>query len=368
MTTAALNPDELQELEIPPASATAAVSAADVNANYPFQPQQLIMLFNHDQWEEFVREWAHFQKQKYTLVARLGGANDYGIDVAGFRTGLGFLGPWDNYQCKHYSDPLGPSAAFVEIGKILWHSFEKRITVPQNYYFFAPKDCGDSLKKLLLNSEKLKEKVLGEWQKRCKKKISSSYTVELTGTFLAYVQSFDFGIFQYKPNLEVIEEHRETPYHTARFGGGLTGTPKCIATPVVPAEEENRYVEQLLEAYSDCGQPVESYDKLDGFPEFRDHFNRSRHTFYDAEALEVFARDTVTEGTFPALQEEVYYGVKDVEEDEFDTALRRVKEVTKTASSLNVSASGLGGVVTPKRLRGICHQLANQNKLIWRKK
>jgi hypothetical protein len=366
MTEYALTPTDLKAEELPSANATPATSV-QVNAKSPFLPQQLILLFHHDQWEEFIREWAHFQKSNYLLVARLGGANDYGIDVAAFRTDKGFEGAWDNFQCKHYASPLTPTVALVEIAKIIWHSFERRISVPANYFFFAPQDCGESLKKLLLNSKALKEKVLSEWDTKLGSKISKQDNL-LQADLQAYVESFDFGIFKYKPSLEVIEEHRSTPYFVTRFGGGLTGSPACEPTPSTPTKNERRYVEQLLEAYSDCGEQIDSHNKLKDHPNFQNHFDRSRQTFYEAEALVNFARDTVPNGTFEALQDEVFHGVKDVEEDDHDNAFSKVKEVTKTASMLNVSANGLAGVTTPKRLRGICHQLANGDKLIWKKK
>ena len=366
MTKYELTPADLQAEELPSATPSP-VTSVQVNAKSPFSPQQLILLFNHDQWEEFIREWAHFQKSKYVLVARLGGANDYGIDVAAFRTDQGFKGAWDNFQCKHYASPLTPNVALVEVAKTIWHAHEGRISVPENYYFFAPQDCGESLKKLLLNKSELKQRLISDWDSKLFSKLSKQ-DVLLQGDLQDYVENFDFGIFQYKPSLEVIDEHRSTPYFVARFGGGLTGAPACEPTPSTPAFKESRYVEQLLEAYSDCGEQIDNHEKLKQHPNFQNHFDRSRQTFYEAEALVKFARDTVPNGTFEALQDEVFHGVKDVEEDDHDNAFSKVKEVTKTASMLNVSANGLAGVTTPKRLRGICHQLANGDKLIWKKK
>ncbi|WP_310618641.1 ABC-three component system protein [Flexibacterium corallicola] len=361
-----MSPAELQKEELPQAVAGPA-SAVAINTKLPFSPEQLILLFNHNQWEEFIREWAHYQKSQYKLVVKLGGANDYGIDVAAFTTKSGFTGAWDTFQCKHYSTPLTPAVALPELAKTLWHTFNKRISVPENYYFFAPKDCGESLKKLLLDSGALKDKVCSDWNKSCSAKITKTQNVKLEGKFKLYVEAFDFSIFKYKPSLEVIEEHRKTPYHADRFGGGVIGAPKCKLAPSTPAKNESRYIEQLLEAYSDCGTTINMHDQLDNHPKFKDHFSRSRQTFYDAEALVSFARDAVPNGTFEELQDEVFYGVKDIEEDDHSTAFVRVKEVTKAAGNLNIAANGLAGVTNSKRLRGICHQLANDDKLIWKK-
>jgi hypothetical protein len=52
-------------------------------------PQQQILLYSPDDWEEFILEWVHHQKTRYKKVVRLAGANDMGIDVAGLCVSLG---------------------------------------------------------------------------------------------------------------------------------------------------------------------------------------------------------------------------------------------------------------------------------------
>lgn len=358
---------QLAALEIADPDDAPPASAAVINASVPFPPQQLILLLSDTQWEEFIKEWAYCQKQKYLLVSRMGGANDFGIDVACFATEFGFLGEWENFQCKHYKGALAPSDGIPEVGKLLWHIYCGHITTPSAYYFFAPKDCGPSLKKLLLNADELKKYLFENWAIQCSKSITSKQEIKLEGDFLTFVKAFNFSIFKYKPTHEVIEDHKSTPYHTSRFGGGLGERPKSDKPPSTPSDEENRYIEQLLEAYSDCSKDVSEFVKIQEHPSFKSHFDRSRESFYEAEALHTFARDSVPNGTFENLQDEVLFGVKDIEEDEHETAFKRVREVTKTAATLNVQASGLYGVVGIKDLQGICHQLANVDRLVWKK-
>jgi len=367
LTKLFLSTQQLEELEISVPLVTTPPTSTAINASFPYEPQQLIWLWTDDQWEDFVKEWAHCQKTIYKLVARMGGANDYGVDVACFKTGKGFLGDWDNFQCKHYKDSLRPSDAIPEIGKLLWHVFNGHITAPSAYYFFAPKDCGPSLKKLLLDTSKLKNSVFENWQNQCQKTITSKHEVPLEGKFLIFVNTFDFSVFKYKPTHEVLEDHKKTPYHAARFGGGLGERPQSCNPPSEFLEGESRYVEQLLEAYNDCDVELENSEIVQEHPMFKSHFGRSRESFFEAEALHAFARDSVPNGTFEKLQDEVCFGVKDTEEDHHVNAFRRVKEVTKTASSLNVQSNGLYGVVGVKDLQGICHQLANVDRLTWKK-
>ena len=181
--------------DIPDPAVQPAASAERVAHGKPVLPQQRIFLFSADEWEAFIEEWAHFQRSRYVQVKRFAGAGDMGVDVAGFADAHGLKGVWDNYQCKHYADPLQPKTAILEIGKCLWHSFQKKFVPPRRYNFMAPRDCGMSLNRLLLDKKALKDQVIGKWDAWCASGITKKGCIELEGDFLAYVQKFDFGIF-----------------------------------------------------------------------------------------------------------------------------------------------------------------------------
>lgn len=331
----------------------------------PPPPQQLILSYSADQWEEFLKEWGHYQKTEYHLVTRLGGANDYGVDVACFVTDQCFQGEWDNFQCKHYNAPLTPKTAIEELGKLLWHVYNGNLTKPRRYYFFAPKDCGSSLKKLLLDSGKLKSSLEENWLRWCSKSISSKQEIYLSDEFKEFVDSFDFSMFQYKPSLQVIEEHEKTPYHVQRFFKVLEGRPLPQTPPSAYGGVETRYIEQLLEAYADHKKINVSEFDLSGDVGMSRHFSRQRESFYYAESLKLFARDSVPKGTFESLQDEMLSGVADICEDDFDSGYKRVREVTKHAQSLTFASNTLHQVMKVQDKRGMCHQLANDDKLMW---
>ena len=174
MTKIAADASKLVGNAIPDPSGKITASSAKVLHGRLIPPQQQILLYSAGDWEEFILEWVHYQKTKYKKVVRLSGANDMGIDVAGFTDDGGFSGVWDNFQCKHYDDPLTPGVAIPEIGKALWHSFEGRFVLPRKYYFMAPKDCGMSLKKLLLNPSEMRAKVIEKWDSWCSKSITTT--------------------------------------------------------------------------------------------------------------------------------------------------------------------------------------------------
>jgi hypothetical protein len=97
------------------------------------------------------------------------------------------------------------------------------------------------------------------------------------------------------------------------------------------------------------------------------HYHRQRETFYHAEALRNFARDTVPPGTFEELQGEVHAGVVDVSDASHADALLRLNAVTQAAAQLPLTANGLISVTKVQDKKGICHQLANEDKLKWKK-
>lgn len=216
------------------------VSAGKVVHGKLIPPQQQILLFTADDWERFIEEWVHFQRSQYELVTRLSSSADMGIDVAGFADDLGFKGVWDNYQCKHYGQPLAPNTAVKEIGKCIWYCWQSSFLPPRKYYFMAPRDCGKSLKQLLLDAPELKSKVIDKWEDWCANTITTTKQIPLEGEFHSFVEAFDFSIFTFKPALDAIDEHRHTPYFAARFGGGLPDRPGAETPPEDPTPQESR--------------------------------------------------------------------------------------------------------------------------------
>ena len=331
-------------------------------------PQQQILLYSADEWEDFIEEWVHYQKTIYLKVVRFSGANDMGVDVAAFVEKNGLQGIWDNYQCKHYEKALTPKTGVSEIGKIIWHIFKGHISCPRKYYFLAPKDCGMSLKKLLLNTNDLKAKLIEKWDDWCGSSITSKEVISLEGEFKNFVDTFNFETFTFKTALETIDEHRNTPYHAARFGGGLRDRPQAKTPPPEPEIYESRYIEQLFEAYTDHkNDKVENLETLKQWSDLVNHYHRQREYFYCAESLRVFARDAAPPGTFDELQEEVHAGVVDIEAAPYPCALTRLNSVTQTASELSLTANGLISVTKIQDKKGICNQLANDDRLTWKK-
>ena len=345
-------------------AATTVVTAQQVASGPPIPPIARIRLYSAEEWEAFTNEWAHyFFKGK--KVVRFTGAGDKGVDIAVFDLGQDFTGIWDGYQCKHYDNPLRPSDVYVELGKVLWFSFSGEYKAPRSYTFIAPCGIGTKLNNLLMNPAKLKQELIANWEKYCRTEITSTQEIPLEGDFLAYVNAFDFTIFKGKQPLALIDEHKASPYHLSRFGGGFPARPTASCPPSAIEAHETKYVEQLYLAYEDhLKKPVASTADL-GKPALREHFSRQREAFYQAEALRVFVRDKVEPGTFERLQDEIYAGVIDTHDDDYDDGYRRVVAVTKAAQDMAITANPIAPIAQTQDRRGICHQLANDEKLKW---
>lgn len=353
--------------EITPPSAPSAVLTPAQAVHGPLVPaQQQILLYSGEQWELFIQEWVHFcLKKSYMAVLRFSGPGDRGIDICGFVDDKRLQGIWDNFQCKHYDHPLRPSDVWAEFGKIVWYSFQGEYAPPRHYFFVAPRGIGPHLLDLLSNADKLKKELIANWDKNVRKQIGEQEVV-LEGAFLAYVQCFDFSRFDSKTGLQIIEDHRSCPFHTARFGGGLPPRPEAGPPPQEVAPKESKYVGHLLAAYADHKKTdIADAKALKVWPKLNEHFGRQREAFYHAESLRVFARDTVPPGTFESLQEDIRSGVIDVRDAEHPDGYVRVCEVMRAARELQITSNVLVNCTKPKDRDGICHQLANEDKLKW---
>lgn len=359
-----INPNNFRD--IAPKAPSVNYTADNVLSGIPIPKTRRIELFSSDDWEEFTEEWSSSLESDYCHIVRFAGPGDKGLDVVGFISDYTFNGGWDNYQCKHYDHPLKPSDIWVEIGKIIFYSFSREYTVPRKYYFVAPKGVGTMLSKHLANPEKLKSEARNNWKQYCENEITSTTSTPLSGGLLAYFEKFDFSIFSSKSLVELINGHSKTPFHTVRFGGGLPVRP----IPEMPPEEitpsESRYIQQIFEAYTDhTGRTITDVSLLNNRADLQSDFVRQRERFYHAESLRNFARDTVPKGTFEALQKDVFQGVVDVCESNHDDGLARMRATLAQSAQLPIASSPLSSVIKAQDKQGICHQLANDDHLMW---
>lgn len=351
---------------IPQPPAPSLALAGDIVASGPpVHPEDRVRLFSPDQWERFVQEWVDSLRSEYELVERCGGAGDMGRDV--IATVKGGKGAWDNYQCKRYDKALTPSDVWVELGKLAYYTLKGEYSYPRQYYFVSPRGVGPKLSNLLKKPHKLKFDLLANWEKACRTEITKTEVVECNAAMKAHIAKLDFSIFKTKPLLRILEEHAKTRWHVAQFGGGLPARPDPSAPPTVPAASEAVFVGELRLAYAQhLKQDVKDLDAgLASRDDLREHFHDARVEFYSAEGLRTFSRDTLPQGEFDKLQDEVHSGIKDDVRAVHADGYQRVLAAVKTARALQLTSNPLTTRIHTRDRGGICHQLANDGKVRW---
>lgn len=351
---------------LPPPPIPDAPTTADVTSvGLPVPPIDRLRIMSPKAWTDFILEWADSLKTKYEVVERCDGAGDMGRDVIAFEKS-GQSDPWDNYQCKYYDHQLAPGDIWLELGKLCYYTHIGEFTVPRRYFFLAPQGAGPTLSSLFRSPAELRDGLLTTWAKKCQHEITSTKEVVLDSALTAHIQSLDFSIFSAPSPLKIIEEHRQTPWYAARFGGGLRARPTPPPPPDSIAANEANYIRALLDAYEEKLMAILSSPDQISDATLAEHFKRARLEFYSAEALKGFSRDTVPPGTFEALLDEVFSGVADVWQSTYPDAFARVLATVRQAKSLPLSASPLlPRIYSPDR-GGMCHQLANEKILKWK--
>lgn len=337
----------------------------------PVPPKHRIYFYSPGEWEEFILEWAtglgeDGQGNAYVQIKRLGGSGDAGIDVAAFKSSQQLEGPWDCFQCKHYANELTFGDAAKEILKVLWHVNAGDYVLPDRYLFLAPKGAATSLNRLFSTPTKLRAKFLENLKqgKPLVKSLNSDH-IDMLRTLAAGI---DFSLFQAVQLHEVLDVHRRTHYHAVRFGTPLPQRTTPVEPPEVVAETETRYVAELRRVYSEKDSTgIDETAALSEHPTHGRHFQRQRVSFYRAESLRMDARDGVPEGTFEALQGDVYDGVIDVVESNHPSGLHRLTAVLTHSTALSLGQHALVSITKPDDIKGICHQLANDSRLSWTK-
>lgn len=333
----------------------------------PISPMARISLYDDVEWERFILEWVHALKAGYVQVKRFGGAGDKGADIAAFKTANGLEGAWDCFQCKHYDDPLAVSDILPEILKIFVATVGGECVLPDTYQILAPRGCSTQCGRTLSSPEKLKKKFLDQLVGDTP--LVKGLTAELVSSVRELANATDFSMFRSVELTDVLELHETTCWHSDRFATALRPRPAHVPAPGDLAAHEGRYVQQLADVYAEA-HPEENLrpESLAANPKVGERFRRHRENFYKAESLRVYARDSVPPGTFERLQDDIHSGVIDVVEDDHPSGLRRLTSVLSLVGQLDLSRHRLIAVVEIDDRQGMCHQLANVDRIRWMSK
>lgn len=333
------------------------------------QPIVRLMTFSPEQFEIFILEWAfYYIKEKYVEVQWRGGSGDKGRDI------VAWIDPknsrnrrWDCYQCKHYQQPIQPSEYWIELAKLCYYTFNNAYTIPENYFIACNSGVGSSLQDLIDDPKKIKDKLIDNWTNYCEAKIVKGIKIVLEGSLLEFVSGFDFSIIHALPQIELIEQHSHTKYHSMIFGTGLKPRPNPILPPTNIAAFETHYVEQIFEAISDRLMiPIGAINEFCDHKDIVNIFNYSRECFYQAESLKEFARDNLPDETyFTDLLEQIFEGIRICLFRTYSNGYDRMLETTNHSTKIAVDSNILKSYIRPADRIGICHHLANEDRVKW---
>jgi hypothetical protein len=351
--------------DLQPPTPTSALTATQAEHGPRLAPRKVLQTYDPDEWEVFIEEWATGLAPGYARVQRFGGSGDRGVDVAGFRTNRGFEGEWDCFQGKHYDKSLTPSIAWPEMLKVFLLPVSTPLyTLPSSYSFIAPRGLGTNLAHLISTPTELRTKFLEQVESGAAKPFKELDDGTRSAVH-ALASATDFSLFGSVEVLALIDQHKATPYYAARFGGGLPARPASENPPPKVGPEELVYLTKLVDAYQERYVTVDTLTSAEVHDKARGHLRRQRESFFRAEALRAFARDQVLPNTYEGLQNELFDAVIETAEADHSDGLERLRHTLEQAVNAQLSANALIQVTEPADRRGICHQLANDDRLTW---
>jgi hypothetical protein len=329
----------------------------------PVDPGKRIAVSSPEDLENIVLYWLHQRiEHDYARIVRWAGSGDKGRDVAGYldrQSGSA----WDNYQCKRLATKLSPGVIWSELGKLVYWTFKGSFESPRRYVFVSPKGVSPKTRELLEDSEAVRKGLKKNWDK------ASSDLCEFA-EIDNYLAVFDFPELDVVDGGQIVDDLNGTAIYSIFFGGGLSKPrPPVGAPPPAIGLHELGYVNALVDAYDDHSEdPVPSSDAAFGHSEYGPHLERSRANFYCAESLREFSKDVlVAPDSFEDLQQQVNDGIQPKLDEAFPSGYDRVLAVSSHATTVQLSDHPLQGELEPADRIGICHQLANDGRVKWRK-
>lgn len=324
-------------------------------------PEERLLLMSDMDWEVFIENCARqlMAEGEYQQVHLLGGAGDKGRDVCGYTKSLPETDTWDLYQAKHYAGTLSPSDFVGELAKFLFSVHSGAYSRPRSYFLCALK-LGVSLLDLVLNPERMRSWILGEWKR--KNGNFGTYKQPLTSQLENFVAEFQFGVIKAKTPTDLLEVHQRSTSHWQLFGVlGKRGANPDV--PNTPNGDEQTFVSALLKVYSEHAGSLVAAPA--GIPSnLQKHFKIQRRLFYSAEGLNRFSRDKLP-GAFDDLLRQIDLGIGSVVAAPHADGMTRLQQTLIAANTLQVVTNPLSARLEAGDLQGTCHHLANQERISW---
>lgn len=332
-------------------------------------PYNVLESFNDDEYEKVVGYWIQgfLNNEKTYLELKIHPkGKDKGRDISAYYDSS--RQEWDNFQCKHYKDPINPQILRQEIGKICYNSFLGNYQAPKNHYFLAPKGLSDESCTLIYNKqEQLKEDIIEKWPNDCKLK-ENGQKIALTPELENHIKNFDFTIFKEITQTTFLEQMQSTKYYAHLFKQSIN---KPMNThPKAPEKikkKELTYVNHLVDAYKEADNSSFTQDNIPS--KYKSHFKRQRDSFYCTELVK-----KITEASWPDLtpflnfKQEIYNRIISVVEFSiFTNGLEKLNAcISKAIEHIPSKSNVIYKIIDEPSKQGMCHYLANKNEVTWR--
>ena len=325
--------------------------------------QKMLELFEPNEYEEVIEDWINGylkRLKKYKDVERIGGCGDKGRDVCAFYTID--RQTWDNYQCKHYACPINLSTLKQEISKLCYYTFKNAYPLPKEYFFVAPKGLSvEAHDTLYYKKKELKQSIIDEWTFQV-----NNMTVDEKNKLFEYIRkSINFDIFKHISPNEFIEQFQQTNYFSFRFKQHIKLKSK-LTVPENIDTFENTYINHILDTYSEIENTNINKENIPD--KYIEHFKRQRKYYYSAFTIEKITRDACkNKKPFLDIKEDIYDSIIDTVEDKsIETGYQRLSNSLREARHCQISDSNeLSKIVDNSSKQGICHYLANEDKVKW---
>lgn len=353
------------ESQIPDPPEVNNVFAINTSLGQPISALDRLKLFSPDQWEEVTLELVSYWKTQYNKVVKCGGGGDMGRDVIAYSDSNSQI--WQNYQCKHYKNPLSLSFALQEIGKLIYYAHRGEFSMPMKYYFVTPKGLAPQLLNHIMDPSKLKAELIAKWDKTCKKKITTTAEITLDKSLQDFIDTVDFTIFSHITPIQIIDLHSKTTFHAQRFGITPQNRPAVPKPPKKPDITELTYTQELLKAFTDYKKTPIDINSLSQDNELLNEFESARRNFYYAENLDRFSRDWLPQNSYEELLDECYESISPITLASHANGYAKYLATNLQATQVNYNSHPLYDYIKPQDKKGMCHQLTNLKKIKWTK-